>query len=113
MEGLQRTCNSNNFWRVLIVDDDNFIHRMIKEINKNLKFEDRCIEFISAYDSEEAKEILINNKNIALILIDIFLEEENSGLNLAKYIREDLKNSETRIVLMTGQGSIGLQEEVI
>ncbi|NLY85999.1 MAG: hypothetical protein GX077_06580, partial [Tissierellia bacterium] len=92
MEELEKNCNSNNFWRVLIVDDDNFIHRMIKEINKNLRFEDRCIEFISSYNSDEAKEILINNNNIALVLIDIFLEEENSGLNLAKYIREDLKN---------------------
>src|SRR5690554_4247176 len=113
MEGLQRTCISNEFWRVLIVDDDNFIHRMIKEINKNLHFEDRCIEFISAYNSDEAKEILINNDNIALILIDIFLEEENSGLDLAKFIREDLKNSDIRIVLMTGKGSMGLQEEII
>lgn len=72
MEGLEKNCNSNNFWRVLIVDDDNFIHRMIKEINKNLRFEDRCIEFISSYNSDEAKEILINNNNIALVLIDIF-----------------------------------------
>lgn len=113
MEELEKNCNSNNFWRVLIVDDDNFIHRMIKEINKNLRFEDRCIEFISSYNSDEAKEILINNNNIALVLIDIFLEEENSGLNLAKYIREDLKNTETRIVLITGQGSMDLQEEII
>jgi len=26
MEELEKNCNSNNFWRVLIVDDDNFIH---------------------------------------------------------------------------------------
>ena len=113
MEGMEKACSSNNFWRVLIVDDDNFIHGMIKEINRNLQFEDRCIEFISAYNSEEAKKILSSDKHIALILIDIFLEEENSGLNLVKYIREVLKNSETRIVLMTGQGSMDLQEEVI
>ena len=113
MEGLEKTCYSSSFWKVLIVDDDNFIHRLIKEVNKNLRFENRCIEFISAYNSDEAKEVLKHHNNIALILIDIFLEEVNSGLKLVKYIREDLKNSETRIVLITGQGSMDLQEEVI
>ncbi len=113
MEELEKNCNSNNFWRVLIVDDDNFIHRMIKEINKNLRFENRAIDFISAYNSDEAKEILIKNNNVALVLMDIFLETENSGLSLAKFIREDLKNTETRIVLITGQGSMDLQEEII
>src|SRR5690606_13999498 len=33
--------------------------------------------------------------------------------DLAKFIREDLKNSDIRIVLMTGKGSMGLQEEII
>lgn len=113
MESYEKICNNNGFWKVLIVDDDNFIHRMIKEINKDLQFEKRRIEFISAYNSDEAKEILLKDNNIALVLMDIFLEEENSGLNLAKYIREDLKNSETRIVLITGRGSMDLQEEII
>ena len=75
---------------MLIVDDDNFIHRLIKEVNKNLRFENRCIEFISAYNSDEAKEILINNNNIALVLIDIF----GGGKLRAKFSqvhKEDLK----------------------
>jgi len=114
MEGTKKLCTSKNgFWKVLIVDDDNFIHRMIKEVNKGLQFENRCIEFYSAYTSEEAINILKENSDIALVLLDVFLEEYNSGLNLSKYIREDLKDTDIRIVLMTGKGSVSLQEEVI
>lgn len=114
MEGKERACiNKNGFWKVLIVDDDNFIHRMLKEVNKNLTFEDKGIKFHSTYTSQEAINILKENKDIALVLIDVFLEEKDSGLGLAKYIREDLKNTDIRIVLMTGKGSDSLQDEII
>lgn len=114
MEGKERACiNKNGFWKVLIVDDDNFIHRMLKEVNKNLTFEDKSIKFHSTYTSQEAINILKENKDIALVLIDVFLEEKDSGLGLAKYIREDLKNTDIRIVLMTGKGSDSLQDEII
>lgn len=107
-------CNSKNgSWKVLIVDDDNFIHKMIKEINKDIKFEDKSIEFYSAYTSEQAIDILEENKDIALVLLDVFLKQQDSGLVLAKYIREEIENIDTRIVLMTGKGCVALQEEVI
>ncbi len=58
---------------------------------------------LSAYSSIEALNILYNSENIALVLLDIFLEEKDSGLRLSKYIREVLGNSATRIVLMTNR----------
>lgn len=105
--------NRNSSWKVIIVDDDNFVHRMIKEINNNLSFEGKRIEFYSAYTSEEAIKLLNENKDIALVLLDVFLEEKDSGLHLVKHIREDIKDTDVRIVLMTDKGSMSLQEEVI
>lgn len=105
--------NKNGLWKILIVDDDNFIHRMIKEINQDIKFEGKSIEFCSAYTSEQAINILRENKDVALVLLDVFLEQQNRSLKLAEYIREEMKNVDTRIVLMTDKGSINLQEEII
>lgn len=105
--------SQNGSWKVLIVDDDNFIHRMIKELNKNLIFENKPVEFYSAYTSEEGIKILKENKDIALALLDVFLEEKDSGLALAKYIRDDIKNANIRIILITGNRSMSLQEEII
>lgn len=103
----------NGVWKILIADDDNFIHRMIKEMNQDIKFENKRIEFYSAYTSQEAIDILEENQDMALVLIDVFLEEQNSGLRLVEYIREEIKNSDIRIVLMTGKGSMILQEKAI
>lgn len=103
----------NGVWKILIADDDNFIHRMIKEMNQDIRFENKKIEFYSAYTSQEAKNLMEENEDMALILLDVFIEEQNSGLNLVEYIREELKNSDIRIVLMTGKGSITLQEQAI
>ncbi|MEY8414976.1 HD domain-containing phosphohydrolase [Tissierella praeacuta] len=114
MKDLPRTCISkNDFWNVLIVDDDNFIHRMLKKANQDLIFEDKGIIFYSAYTSKEAIEVLEENRNIALVLLDVFLEEEDTGLNLVRYIREDIKDVNIRIVLMTGKNSAILQDKII
>lgn len=101
------------YWKVLIVDDDNFVHQIIKEINKKLVFEKKGIEFLSAYSTEEALRYLEKDREIALVLIDVFLEEEDSGLKLARHIREDLKIDDLRIILITGKGSRELQEAVM
>lgn len=114
MDYEERQCiNKNKSWKILIVDDDNFIHRMLKEVNKNLRFEGKDIEFYSAYNSSEAMDIFKNNKDIGLVLLDVFLEEEQSGLDIVKIIREDLLNIDTRIVLMTGKSSNSLEDDII
>ena len=114
MDDISKCCgNKDEAWKILIVDDDNFIHRVIKEINMELKFDGEKINFISAYKYNEAIDILAKNKDIALVLLDVFLEEQYTGLMIAKYIREDLKNEDIRIVLMTGKGYMSLQEQII
>lgn len=114
MEGIKNNCTSTDqFWNVLIVDDDNFIHLMIKEINKNLIFQNKKIHFQSAYTSKEAKDILNKNNDISLVLLDVFLEEVDSGLKLAEYIRDYIGNLDVRIVLMTGNGSMEVEEKII
>lgn len=94
-------------WKVLIVDDDADIHDVTKIVLKNFEFENKNIQFISAYTIDEAKRKVIENPDIALILLDIVMEEEDSGLKFVRYLREDLKNNIVRIILRTGQpGSV-------
>ena len=104
---------SNNHWKILIVDDDNFVHVMIKEIFKDFKFEDKPFEILDAYSSVEALDMLTDNRDIALVLLDLFIEDEDTGLKLTKYIREVIGNAATRIVLMTNKGNNRLEENAI
>lgn len=100
-------------WNVLIVDNNSCVHRMIKELNKNRRFENKKINFLSAYSKEEAKKILDKNNNIGLIILDAFLSGSDLGLGLVKYIRKDIKNVDMRIVIMTDNSSDILEEEIV
>ena len=98
---------------VLIVDDEEDVHAVTQLTMKNFIFEGKKMCFLSAYSAREAKEILQTNDRIALILLDVVMETDNAGLDLAKFIRQELKNSYTRIILRTGQPGIAPEHSVI
>ncbi|NLX19371.1 MAG: DUF3369 domain-containing protein, partial [Desulfobulbus sp.] len=50
-----------------------------------------------------ARKILIEHDDIAVILLDVVMETDDAGLQLVRYIREELNNRIVRIVLRTGQ----------
>ncbi|KZL91240.1 DUF3369 domain-containing protein [Clostridium magnum] len=89
-------------WNVLIVDDEDQVHSLTKLVLCDLEFDNKRINFISAYSAEEAKEILRNSIDVAVILLDVVMETKNAGLKLIEYIRQDLKNNIVRIILRTG-----------
>lgn len=100
-------------WTILIVDDEEEIHTVTKLVLKNYRFAGQPLRFLDAYSSKEAKEILQKEPNIALALLDVVMEEDDAGLSLVKYIREDLDNQLTRLVLRTGQPGQAPEETVI
>lgn len=107
------TDNTSDCWKVLIIDDDNFVHVMIKEKMKNFTFEGKSLDIISAYTGSEALKILSNNKDVALILLDMYIGTETTGLILSKYIREIVGNEMVRIVMMTSAGNSSLQKDAM
>jgi CheY-like chemotaxis protein len=44
-----------------------------------------------------------DEKEIAVILLDVVMEQDDAGLHLVRYIRETLGLSDVRIILRTGQ----------
>ncbi|MCL1142552.1 DUF3369 domain-containing protein [Shewanella gaetbuli] len=100
-------------WRVLIVDDEPDIHSVTKLALSRFKLEGRSLEFLNAYSGAEAKEILQNETDIAVAFIDVVMESEHAGLELIKWIREDLSNRTIRIILRTGQPGQAPEEDVI
>jgi len=93
----------NQVWRVLIVDDDSDVHSATTFALSSLSIHHRQIEFLHAYSAAEARGVLEVEKNIAAILLDVVMEEEDAGLKLVKVIREELGMTEVRIILRTGQ----------
>ena len=100
-------------WKMLIVDDEADVHQMTRVVLENFTYEDKPLEILNAYSAEQAKQLLVQHSNIALILLDVVMETHDAGLKLAEYIRETLKNEFVRIVLRTGQPGYAPEKEVI
>ena len=100
-------------WRILIVDDDREIHSVTKLALSGVTLDNRTLQFEHAYSAAEALQILSEQKDIALILLDVVMETDDAGLQAARQIREELNNDEVRIVLRTGQPGYAPEEQVI
>lgn len=90
-------------WKVLIVDDEPDVHSLTKLLLRNFNYRKRGLTFLSAYSATEARDVMRDNTDIALVLLDVVMETEHAGLALVDYIRTDLNNKSTQIVIRTGQ----------
>lgn len=100
-------------WKLLIVDDDQEIHAVTKMALSDVIIANRTLEFLHAYSGEEALDALTDHDDIAMVLLDVVMETDDAGLNVAKAIREELNNDEVRIVLRTGQPGYAPEESVV
>ena len=109
----KKKSSSKKAWKILIVDDEEGVHTITKTVLSNVAFEDGKLHFLSAYSALEAQKIMLETDDIALILLDVVMEEDDSGLKFVKFVREELKNDMVRIVLRTGQPGQAPQRDVI
>jgi diguanylate cyclase (GGDEF)-like protein len=100
-------------WRILVVDDDPEVHAVTRLALRSLRFGGRGIELLHADSAIAARQMLSQTADIAIVLLDVVMETDDAGLRLARHIRDELKNSNVRIVLRTGQPGQAPEEEVI
>ncbi len=100
-------------WRVLIVDDDADVHSTTTFALAGLEVQDRPLEFLHAYSAGAARELLEREPDIAVILLDVVMEQPDAGLHLVRHIRETLGMGDVRIILRTGQPGYTPEMEAI
>jgi len=100
-------------WKILIVDDVAGIHSITRTVLRNLIYENKNIDFLSAYNRGEAEDLLRTHDDIALVLLDVVMDEEDSGLKIIRFIRETIGNSLVRIILRTGYPGKAPAQKVI
>jgi len=104
---------SENYWNVLIIDDDPSVHQATKYVLSDFSFYGKSINWLDAYSSEEAKYIVHQNRDIALMFLDVVMETDNAGLGFVKWFRDTKINPSTRIVLRTGQPGQAPEPQII
>jgi CheY-like chemotaxis protein len=100
-------------WKVLVVDDEEEIRGVTRLVLRDFSFRSRDLQLINAYSAQQAKSQLQAHPDIAVAFLDVVMETDSAGLDLARYIRETLKNRTIRIVLRTGQPGHAPEHRVI
>ncbi|MDH4316875.1 MAG: DUF3369 domain-containing protein [Desulfobulbaceae bacterium] len=100
-------------WKVLIVDDEEEVHSITTLVLKNFTYDGKGLHFLHAYSGEEAKDVITKHPDTAVILLDVVMESNNSGLEFVEYVRKVINNPFVRIILRTGQPGQAPEERVI
>jgi len=100
-------------WKILIADDEPSVHLVTKLALGDFTFEGRRLELLSAYGEADTRRLLVDHPDIALILLDVVMDTMDSGFELVRYIRENLRNKDVRIIMRTGQSGNAPEDRII
>ncbi len=100
-------------WRLMVIDDEPDVHRATTFALAGVKILGRPLQFLHAYSAAEATLLLASEPDVAVVLLDVVMEREDAGLALVKTIRQDLRLTELRIILRTGQPGYAPEIETI
>lgn len=100
-------------WYVLVVDDDESVHSISRVVLADVQFRGRPVELLSAFSARGAAAMLRERGDIAVALLDVVMEQDDAGLRLVRSIREDIGNTNLRIILRTGQPGEAPERQVI
>lgn len=100
-------------WKVLVIDDEPAVHDVTRLALQGFLFEERGLELVHGYCAAQARQLMKQHGDVAVLFLDVVMEHDQAGLDVVRYVREILRNRSTRIVLRTGQPGIAPEEWVI
>lgn len=98
---------------VLVVDDDETVIQVTRLVLSRYRFDGRALELLCASTGKEAIQILSRRTDIAIVLLDVVMESDDSGFAVVSFIRNQQKNHVSRILLRTGQPGLAPERQVI
>ncbi len=100
-------------WKVLLADDDVLFHKIGHALLNGVKFDGHEIETFTSKDYQSTCDFLKVNPDTALLILDMHMDDANTGYKVIEYVRNELKNSEVRILLHTGDTTIESEETAL
>lgn len=89
--------------KILVVDPDPALMAMAREALDGYSLDGAGLSFLAAASAAEARELLYQNPDTAILLLELALEDEGAGLGLVRHIRSELGNQRTVIIVCTGR----------
>ncbi|UAA39007.1 EAL domain-containing protein [Paraneptunicella aestuarii] len=100
-------------WKVMVIDDEEAVHQVTHMVLEDLTFKDKGLTIIDGYSGKDARRLLVEHPDTAVLLLDVVMETNKAGLELVKFIREEIHNYHVRIILRTGQPGDVPEKKVI
>jgi CheY-like chemotaxis protein len=99
--------------RVLVVDDEPDVAAVTRLSLRGMRHNGRPVELVVAATGAAAVEAMRADPGIAVILMDVVMENDTAGLDACRVIRDDLGNRFVRILLRTGQPGVAPERATI
>ena len=104
----------NNQWNILVIDDDMQVHVMTKLALKNVKIFNRGLNISHAYSGAEGIALLKEMPEIDLVLLDMVMEKHDTGLEVARWLREDAgRHDRPVVILRTGHPGLLTTDDIL
>lgn len=100
-------------WKVLVADDEEDVHSVTNLALKGFSYKGKGIRFLNARSGSEARKLLKKHPDTAVVLLDVVMESGTTGLDLVRYIREELGYAFCQVVLRTGHPGYAPEREVV
>ncbi|MTV50935.1 DUF3369 domain-containing protein [Heliobacillus mobilis] len=100
-------------WKILIIDGNPEVHAVIRTGLINVKFDEKPLCFFNTASEKEAKQLLLEQPDVALIVLGRGEESIGVELRLLRYIRQELNNSHVRIILLSPHSECEPEEKMI
>ncbi|MDP4022094.1 DUF3369 domain-containing protein [Methylobacterium sp. NEAU 140] len=100
-------------WTIAVIDDDPAVHDGTRYALAGYTLDGRGLEILAARSAAEARVLLAERRDVAVVLLDVVMETESAGLDLVDYIRRELRQESVRIILRTGQPGQAPERRII
>lgn len=105
---------TNSYWNILIVDDEPSVHDVTHFALKGFFFEGRSLHFESAFSGQNAIEKLKAKPDFfQVLLLDMVMEHRHAGIDVIRYLRNEIQNRITQIVVRTGNPGLAPEDYLV
>ncbi len=99
--------------KILLVDDDSGYRQSLLYGLQDFVVNGDIDDILTAGSATEATSLIAQHNDIAIILLDVVMEQDDAGLRLVETIRNVIGNALVRIILLTGQPGLSPRKEVM
>jgi len=101
------------FWNVVVVDDDPDVFKITQLVLRRYTVLGKPLKLLQCQSGREARALLVEKRSFAVLITDVVMEDDDAGLTLVQWVRQQPHLCNTRIVIRTGQPGLAPEAAVL